>query len=128
MSKKSPRLYRVEELIRRELAQILQREIRDPRIGMVTISEVEVARDLAQAKIFVSILDDAPEKIKITMDSLKEAAGFLRTELAHKVSLRTTPRLIFVYDDSIARGNRISRLIDETMAKENDPEDEPSED
>ncbi len=107
----------------RELAQIIQKEMSASELGMVTVCEVNVTKDLAQAKVFVSLIQDEPEQVKETMKALNDNAGFLRSLLAKKIKLRTTPKLMFQYDDSLARGNRISKLIDDSIARENNVDD-----
>lgn len=124
MPKEFSRTGRVADVLQRELAQIIQKEMRDPRVGMITISEVRVTKDLAQAKVFVSILDDNEDKVKQVMKALNDAAGFLRSQLAGKLTLRTTPKLFFTYDDSLIRGNRLHKLIDEAVAKDKPNDDE----
>lgn len=124
MPKEFSRTGRVADVLQRELAQIIQKEMRDPRVGMITISEVRVTKDLAQAKVFVSILDDEEEKVKQVMKALNDASGFLRTQLAGRVTLRTTPKLFFTYDDSLIRGNRLQKLIDEAVAQDKPNDDE----
>jgi ribosome-binding factor A len=95
--------------IQRELSQLL-RELRDPRIGMVTITAVDVSPDLSHAKIFFTML--AKEHLEETTKGLQRAAGFLRTQLARRIKIYTTPELRFEYDESVERGDRLSRLID----------------
>jgi ribosome-binding factor A len=116
MPKDYPRTRRIAEQIQRELADILRSELKDPRVtGMVTITEVEVSSDQSHAKVFFTVLgDDA--KIEETAEGLKRAGGFLRTQLAHRMKLRTVPQLEFKYDPSIERGMRLSRLIDEAVS------------
>ncbi len=111
------RTRRVGEQMQRELAELIQREVRDPRVGMVTVSAVEVSRDMAHAKVFVTRLDE--EGMDEALKALGRAAGFLRRELGRRMRLRSIPQLHFVYDVSIARGNRLSALIDEAVASEN---------
>lgn len=115
MPKDYPRTRRIAEQIQRELADILRSELKDPRVtGMVTITEVEVSADQSHAKVFFTVLgDDA--RIEETAEGLKRAGGFLRTQLAHRMKLRTVPQLDFKYDPSIERGMRLSRLIDEAV-------------
>lgn len=110
-----PRARRVGEQLRQELADILRREMKDPRVARVTITAVEVTSDLEHAKIFFSLLEGDVAEIR---GVLQKAAGFLRTELAHRMRLRTVPRLNFQYDESIERGNRMDRLIDQAIAED----------
>jgi ribosome-binding factor A len=116
MPREFSRTRRVAELLQRELADLIQYEIKDPRVsGMVTIADVKVSRDLAYATIYVTVLDEAPKKME-TVSVLNKAAGFLRSALAQRVSLRTMPRLRFVYDTSVETGARLSQLIDQAIA------------
>jgi ribosome-binding factor A len=114
MAKEFSRSDRVAEQIQRELADLLQFEVKDPRIGMVTITEVEVSGDMSHAKIYYS----AAEGTKELQIGLEKSAGFLRTQLSKRLLLRTVPQLHFVYDASIDRGMRLSKLIDEALAPE----------
>lgn len=119
MAKEYSRTQRIAEQMQRDLAQLIQREIKDPRIGMVTISFVKVARDLGYAEVYYTVMpygevseDDA---VKAAGDVLKEAAGFLRTELAQNMQLRTVPKLRFHFDATIDRGRRLHSLIEKTV-------------
>lgn len=125
MAKEFSRSDRVAEQIQRELADLLQFEVKDPRIGMVTLTEVEVSGDMAHAKIYYSAKSDTPELQK----GLEKSAGFLRTQLGKRMLLRTVPQLHFIYDASIDRGMRLSRLIDEALAPDqlvSDQKNKPS--
>ena len=117
MPKEFSRTRRVGEQMQRELAQLIQQEIKDPRVGMVTVSGVNVSRDLSLARIYVSLLDDDKNTDEV-LAVLQKASGFLRRELGKSMSLRTIPSLQFIYDDSIERGNRLSRLIDDAVSRE----------
>jgi ribosome-binding factor A len=123
MAKDFSRSDRVAEQIRRELADLLQFEAKDPRVGMVTITEVEVSGDLAHAKVFYSApVQDNPEAMKELQKGLEKSAGFLRSQLGKRMMVRTVPQLHFSYDSSIDRGMRISRLIDEALSSQDKPE------
>src|SRR5690606_8924852 len=102
---------RVGEQMQRELAALIREAVKDPRIGMVTVSGVEVTRDLAHAKVFVTVLGDAEARAG-SMAALNSAAGFLRHELGQRMLTRTVPQLRFDYDESIERGSALSALID----------------
>lgn len=115
MAKDFSRTRRIGEQMQRELATLIQQEIQDPRLGMVTVSAVEVSRDLAHAKVFITVLDDQQQDISASLDVLNRAGGFLRHELGRRMTLRTVPVLRFVYDESMARGNALSQLIDEAV-------------
>lgn len=104
---------KVADLIQREIADLLRHEVRDPRVGMVTLTSVDVAPDLSHAKIFFTLLD-SKQKDETTR-ALQRAAGFLRSQLSHRMSMYTTPELRFVYDESVERGDRLSRLIDSVV-------------
>jgi ribosome-binding factor A len=106
---------RIAEYIQRELAELIRLELRDPRVQLVTITAVELSRDQSHAKVFFTVLG-GEEEAKETLEGLQRAAGFLRTNLAHRLSTRSVPDLHFAYDASIERGARLSRLIDEAVA------------
>jgi ribosome-binding factor A len=105
----------VADLIQRELTDLLLREVRDPGIGMITITSVDVSPDLSHAKVFFTLLD--PTQKSSTEKALHRAAGYLRSQIAHRIKLYTTPELRFVYDESIERGDKLSQLIDEANRK-----------
>jgi ribosome-binding factor A len=105
------RLERLRELIKAEFGQMLQRDIKDPRIGFVSVTDVEVSPDYSHVKIFVSILGDAAAK-QAAMDGLESAKGFIRTELGQRIRLRYTPEIHIIADDSMERGSRIIQLLD----------------
>ncbi|HEY8353934.1 MAG TPA: 30S ribosome-binding factor RbfA [Methylophilaceae bacterium] len=112
MAKEFSRSNRVAEQLRRELADLLQFEVKDPRVSMVTITEVEVSGDLAHAKVYYS----APAASAELQTGLEKTTGFLRSQLGKRMMLRTVPQLHFIYDVSIDRGMRISKLIDEALS------------
>jgi ribosome-binding factor A len=105
-----PRIARLQELFKQETSLILRREMKDPRIGFVSVTDVELSPDLGHARIFVSIYGDAEAKAK-TMAALSSAAGFVRTELAHRIRLRHIPEISFRLDESIEHGDRVNRLL-----------------
>lgn len=124
MAKDFSRSDRVAEQIRRELADLLQFEVKDPRVGMVTITEVEVSGDMAHAKIFYSApVQDNPQGMAELQKGLEKSAGFLRSQLGKRMMLRTVPQLHFVYDTSIDQGMKISRLIDEALGPDHKSRD-----
>jgi ribosome-binding factor A len=106
----SVRLARLRELFKQEISAILHREMKDPRIGFVSVTDVELTPDLRHAKVFVSILggDDAKTK---TMAGLTSAQGFIRTELGRRIRLRYLPQIHFKLDESIERGVRVQHLL-----------------
>ncbi len=106
------RSIRVADQIQRDLSDIIFSELKDPHVGMITIVDVKVTPDYAHAKIFFTMLDDSPEKVEKTLDSLHRASGFLRMQLGKRLHIHTLPQLSFVYDNSIAQGMALSHLID----------------
>jgi len=116
MAQEFSRTQRVAGQIQRELAQLIQQELRDPRIGLVTISAVEVSKDMSHAKVFVTFMD-AGQDVNSSLKILKKAAGYLRHALGRRIVLRVTPELHFVYDRSLAEGQRVSALIDAVAAE-----------
>lgn len=115
MPREFARSRRVEEQLKRLLSELIRREVKDPRLGPVTVTAVEVSKDLAHARVFVTPfagLGDAAH----ALETLQHAAGYLRHELRKAMNLRVTPELDFRLDESIERGARLSRLIDEAVA------------
>jgi ribosome-binding factor A len=98
--------------IQQSMSELVQGKVKDPRLGFVTITGCRVSRDLKVARVFVSVMGDEDERTA-SMETLKRAAPFLRHELAGQLSTRHTPELIFDYDDSLERGARVSKLLDE---------------
>ena len=115
----SNRRRRVAELLRRELATLLQRELNDPRVHGVTITAVDVSSDLSSAKVYFTTLA-APESARASASALNHAAGYLRRQLLRRLVLRGIPQLQFRYDESVERGRALTDLIDRAMA-ENGP-------
>ena len=113
MKKKSGRPQKLGDLIQREVSDLIRLEVRDPRVGMITITSVDVSPDMTHAKIFFTVLET--DKLPETLAGLKRSAGFLRAQLAKRVQMYTTPELRFVYDESVERGDRLSRLIDAAL-------------
>ncbi|MDR5899350.1 30S ribosome-binding factor RbfA [Halomonas vilamensis] len=112
---------RVADQLQKELAVLIQREVKDPRLGMVTVSGVEVSRDLGYADVYITLLgEQTPERIKENLQVLKRAAGFLRSQIAKRVKLRHVPELRFHYDESVVRGQQLSSLIEEAVASDRD--------
>lgn len=134
MPKDYSRTRRVGEQIQREIAQLVQQEVKDPRIGLVTISAVKLSSDMSHANIFFTVLDGDEHPVEETLKVLEGAAGFLRHELAKRMKLRIVPHIHFKYDESIAYGNDLSALINKAMGMENpenrmsDKEDQDSDD
>lgn len=118
MSKTFSRTDRIGELIQRELAKIIPKEIRDPRVGLVSVAAVKVTRDLSYAKVYITRLGD-PAEGKEAVKALNKASAFLRFHLAQQVQLRAMPQLQFVYDETILTGNALAALIDRAVATDN---------
>ena len=111
---------RVAQQIQKEIAVILQREIKDPRLGMVTVSAVEVSRDLSYAKVFITVLNTSDEdKTKQSAAILNEATGYIRSLLGKRIRARIMPELKFVIDNSLMEGMRISNLVDSVIKEDN---------
>jgi ribosome-binding factor A len=107
---------RVADQIQRDLAELIAMELKDPRVGMVTLSEVQLTPDYAHAKVFFTTLIDDPASVQNTLIGLKKASGFLRVQLGKRLSIHTLPELHFVHDTSTSRGAALSKLIDEANA------------
>ncbi|MFZ4833914.1 30S ribosome-binding factor RbfA [Rouxiella sp. Mn2063] len=126
MAKEFSRTQRVSQEMQKEIAIILQREVKDPRVGMATVSGVEVSRDLAYAKVFVTFLDvlssepQDPDRVKNGIKALQDASGFIRTLIGKAMRLRVVPELTFAYDNSLVEGMRMSNLV--TNVVKNDAE------
>lgn len=106
------RANRVAEQIKKEMTDILMREVKDPRIKFVTVTGVDVTGDLQQAKIYISVLGSEEEKAE-TLKGLSKASGFIRSEIGKRIRLRKTPEISFHFDESIEYGNRIEELLSE---------------
>jgi ribosome-binding factor A len=121
MKKHSQRAQRVGDQIQRELAELLREEVKDPRVHRLTVTSVEVSSDLSHAKVFFTQLTGR-ENAADTIQGLQHAAGYLRSELSHRLKLYSVPQLHFVYDESIEAGMRLSQLIDDAVASDRKPE------
>ena len=115
MPKDYPRSRRIAEQVQRELSDIIRLELKDPRVGLITITDVEVTPDHKLAKVYFTLLGDE-SRIEEAARGLQHAAGFLRSQLAQRFEMRTVPQLAFVYDASVERGARLSQLIDAAVA------------
>jgi ribosome-binding factor A len=115
MPKEFSRSSRLAEQIRRELAELIRLELKDPRVGPITLTAVELTPDYAHAKVFYTSLADVAGRRDIDA-GLRRASGFLRRQLGQRIRIHTLPELHFVFDESIERGERLSRLIDEAVA------------
>ena len=117
MAQEYSRIQRVGDYLKRELALLIQQEVRDPRVGMVNINEVEVSRDLSHAKVYVTFVGERiDEESTQALQALNKAGGFLRSRVASTNHMRTTPRLFFVLDASIQRGDHLTSWIDRAVA------------
>ena len=126
MPKYYSRSLRIADQIQRELADLIRNELKDPRIGMITLTGVHVSQDYAHAKVFYTTLRSESDNFLIS-NGLEHAAGFLRAQLSHRLKLRVIPQLHFIYDQSVERGVRLSQLIDEAVAREGAEKIEPDE-
>jgi ribosome-binding factor A len=120
------RANRVGEQMKKELSDIIGRKIKDPRIGFVTVTDVQVTGDLQQAKVYISVLGDDEQK-ENTLKGLAKAKGFIRTEIGQRIRLRKTPEIIFEFDESIDYGNKIETLLHKLHTEENDHQHEREE-
>lgn len=118
---------RVGELLKEEISKIIRREVKDPRIGFVSVTDVEVSGDLRHAKVFVSVYGDEQEK-KDTMAGLEKATGFIRKLVGDRVKIHHTPEILFCYDDSIEHGVYISKLINKVRNEEKDEKEKSTSD
>ncbi|MDG6897337.1 ribosome-binding factor A [Actinobacillus delphinicola] len=119
MAREFKRADRVAQELQKEIAVILQREVKDPRIGMVTVSDVEVTRDLAYAKVFVTFLfDNDQQYIDQAMKGLEKAAPYIRTLVGKAMRLRIVPELRFVYDNTLIEGMRMSNLVSSVVRED----------
>ena len=130
----SARVQRVADQIQRDLATLIQMEVNDPRVGMVSVTGVDVSRDLAHAKVYVTVLNSLTDdesvndstlkqpgeldrrEVEENIKALNQAAGYLRTLLSKRLQIRSVPKLEFFYDVSLERGQRLSSLIDDALA------------
>jgi len=119
MAKEYSRTQRIGDQMQRELAQLIRREVKDPRVGLVTITAVDVTRDLGHAKVYITVMgDDGGEQVKQSVKVLNAAGSFLRTQLGREMKLRSVPQLHFHYDESVARGAHLSALIERAVAED----------
>ncbi len=124
MSKYRPN--RLAETLKEEVSQLIRVELKDPRIGFVTVTSVEVAGDLAHAKVYVSVLGTEDEG-KTSLEVLNRASGFVRCEIGKRVRLRHVPAIVFVYDPSIEHGAHIAKLLRDVSVSDDTGKDESHE-
>lgn len=125
MAQDFKRTDRIAEQMQRDLAELIRTSLKDPRIGMITVNSVDVARDLGYAEVYVTLLtvddlDADSDQVKLTIKILNGAAGFLRTELGRMIKLRKIPQLRFHFDASVRRGRQLDQLI--SKARKSDVE------
>jgi ribosome-binding factor A len=111
------RMRRVDEAVREVLSDAIAKDLHDPRIGFVTVTGVKTSPDLRHARVYVSVLGDAPAR-EASLEGLRSAHGFLQSAIASQLTLKHTPTLTFEYDDSVDRGMRITELLDEGPAQD----------
>ncbi len=114
MAKEYSRSQRINEQILRELAELIRLEVKDPRVGFITLTEVQITPDYAHAKVYFTSMY-GEEKVDEILGGLRRASGFLRRELGRRVRIHTVPELHFHYDRSVEQGSRMSQLIDEVV-------------
>lgn len=117
MARDGGRARRIGEQIHRDLAELLRSEVKDPRVALVTVLDVQVARDLSHAKVYVSVLDPA-QPVEPALEALRAMAGWLRGLVGQRLRTRVVPALHFVRDESIERGAQLSRLINDAVASD----------
>ena len=118
MPREFKRSERVAGQIRRDLAKLIQTEIKDPEVGFISLSDVEVTRDLSHAKVFITVFN--PETADTSIKALRRAAAFLRRRLGQELRLRHVPELHFVHDDSVEQGSHIDELIAKALNSDKD--------
>jgi len=118
MAREFARTDRVGQEIQKVIAMIIQREVKDPRLGMVTVNAVEITRDLAYAKIFVTFYTLEGQNVEQSLEVLNDAAGYIRSLLSKRIKARIMPELRFIYDSSMVEGVRMGHLVDQAVAKD----------
>jgi len=136
MAKEFSRTRRVADQIQRHMAELIQMELGDPRVGMVTVTGVDVTHEFERARVYFTVLDEnladkeqAKKSVESSTLALNKAAGYLRTALARRLKLRTTPQLVFIYDSSMEYGNRLTDLIKQSgtaSAEVDEPTNKPA--
>lgn len=120
MAKEFSRSRRVAQQLQQEIARILQRDVKDPRVGMVTVSSIDVSRDLAYAKVYVTFfnIDNDEARIKEGIEALESASGYIRSLVGSAMKLRIVPELQFLYDNTLVEGMRMSNLVSEVRSND----------
>lgn len=119
MAREFSRTQRVADYLQRELATLIQQELRDPRLGMISLTSVDVSRDLGYAKVYYTQLEvDSEEDAKETTEVLNRASGFLRSQLSREATMRSVPKLTFRFDSSVGRGRDMESLISQAKARD----------
>lgn len=109
------------DYLQRELAQLIQHEVRDPRVGLVSITSVDVSRDLGHARVYYTVMDsDSSEDAKESTEALNRAAGFLRSQLSRDSSMRSVPQLRFYFDTSVGQGRHMEDLLRKVASADRD--------
>ena len=124
MAKEFSRTRRIAQQLQQELAMILQRDMKDPRIGFVTVNDVDVSRDLSYAKVFVTFFEEDQELVDQKIEALTAAAPYVRTLVASRMKLRVMPELRFVYDSSLVEGMRMSNLVSQVITQDKAKQDQ----
>ncbi|WP_028763253.1 30S ribosome-binding factor RbfA [Shewanella colwelliana] len=118
MAKEFSRTRRIAQQLQQELAQVLQRDIKDPRIGMVTVNDVDVSRDLSYAKVYVTFFEEDKAVVEEKLAALETAAGYVRSLVAGRMKLRVMPEIRFIYDASLVEGMRMSNLVSQVISSD----------
>ncbi len=124
MAQEYSRTQRIGDQMQRELSELIRREVKDPRVGLVTITAVDVSRDLGHAKVFITVMgQDGADAVPQTLKALTSAASFLRLHLGRVMQLRSVPQLHFHFDESVSRGAHLSALIERAVAEDRQHKD-----
>ncbi|MDB2386131.1 30S ribosome-binding factor RbfA [Shewanella sp.] len=118
MAKEFSRTRRIAQQLQQELAQVLQRDMKDPRIGFVTVNDVDVSRDLSYAKVYVTFFEEDEKLVQEKVEALDSAAGYIRSLVAGRMKLRVMPELRFIYDSSLVEGMRMSNLVSRVISND----------
>lgn len=116
MAREFSRTRRIAQQLQQELAQVLQRDMKDPRIGFVTVNDVDVSRDLSYAKVYVTFFEEDEKLVQEKVEALDAAAGYIRSLVAGRMKLRVMPELRFIYDSSLVEGMRMSNLVSRVIS------------